>query len=85
MSDDNSANNKVKVRLGVVFSARELEFEISEGAEAFIAALNDAVARGDKVLAFSGEKGKRILVPTDKLSYVEFDIPTGAGPIGFGF
>ncbi len=85
MSDDNNGNDKVKVRVGVVFSAREIEFEISESAETFIAALNDAVARGDKVLAFSGEKGKRIIVPTDKLSYAEFDIPSGSGPIGFGF
>jgi hypothetical protein len=72
----------VEVRIGVQSAPRELAVETSTSADQIEQDLADALA-GDGVFALTVEKGGKVLVPADKIAYLEF---TGAEarPIGFG-
>jgi hypothetical protein len=72
----------VEVKIGIQSVPRELVLETSDDAEEVESALNAAVA-GGTVLVLHDDKGGKILVPADKIAYVE--IGTGAGRrVGFG-
>jgi hypothetical protein len=71
----------VEVKIGVQNAARELNIETDESAEAVEKQVADAIASGG-VLALSDSKGRKVLVPTDKLAYVELGHGT-LGQVGF--
>jgi hypothetical protein len=71
----------VEVKIGVQNAARELHIETDESAEAVEKQIAEALASGG-VLTLSDSKGRKVVVPTDKLAYVE--IGHGAlGQVGF--
>jgi hypothetical protein len=67
----------VEVKIGVQHAPRELVVETDETAENVEKLFTEAVSEGG-VLALSDTKGRRILVPADRISYVEI----GGGVIG---
>jgi hypothetical protein len=72
----------VEVKIGIQSVPRELVLETTDDAEAVESALNAAVT-GGTVLALRDDKGGKILVPADKIAYIE--IGTGPGRrVGFG-
>jgi hypothetical protein len=71
----------VEVKIGVQNAARELNIETDESAEAVEKQVAEAIASGG-VLALSDIKGRKVLVPTDKLAYVELGHGT-LGQVGF--
>lgn len=83
-SGPNSKAGRVKVSVGVVFSAKELELEIEGEPASIVKAVQAAVADG-KALVLHDAKGKLIVVPADKLCYVEVHSSDSQGSIGFGF
>jgi hypothetical protein len=72
----------VEVRIGVQSAPRELDVETSTSADQIEQDLADALA-GDGVFVLIVEKGGKVLVPADKIAYLEF-IGAEARPIGFG-
>jgi hypothetical protein len=72
----------VEVRIGVQSAPRELDVETSASADQIEQDLADALASGG-VFALAVEKGGKVLVPVDKIAYLEF-IGAEARPIGFG-
>lgn len=86
MSADKSAADagKVKVAVGVMFSAKELEFEVQGNATDMQADIQSQIDAGAKVLTFDDGEGKRVVVPVDKLCYVELTDSSKSKPIGFG-
>jgi len=72
----------VEVRIGVQSVPRELAVETSTPADQIERALTDALA-GDGVFMLAVEKGGKVLVPADKIAYLEF-IGAEGRPIGFG-
>ena len=74
----------MEVKIGIQSVARELVVETDTPAEQIELDLANALS-GDASAVFSlaAEKGGKILVPADKLAYIEF---TGAEPrrVGFG-
>jgi Protein of unknown function (DUF3107) len=72
----------VEVKIGIQSVPRELEMETSSSFEEIERALKAAVA-DDGVFVLTDEKGGKVLVPADKIAYVEIG---GAEPrrIGFG-
>jgi hypothetical protein len=72
----------VEVKIGIQSVPRELEMETSSSFEEIEGALKAAVA-DDGVFVLTDEKGGKVLVPADKIAYVEIG---GAEPrrIGFG-
>jgi hypothetical protein len=72
----------VEVRIGVQSAPRELDVETSTSADQIEQDLADALAGGG-VFVLTVEKGGKVLVPADKIAYLEF-IGAEARPIGFG-
>jgi hypothetical protein len=72
----------VEVKIGIQSAPRELVVETNESAAQVEQALRTALADGG-VLALADDKGGKVLVPTDKLAYIEL---TGNEPrrVGFG-
>jgi hypothetical protein len=74
----------VEVKIGIQSVPRELVVETETPAEAIEAGLAAALENGGQsVFALSTAKGGRVLVPADKIAYVEFGAPE-ARRVGFG-
>lgn len=61
----------MEVKIGVQFAPRELVLESTESPEEVAKAVADALKADLGVLTLVDEKGRRVLVPADKLAYVE--------------
>lgn len=75
---------RAKVRIGVVFSMKELELKIEGEAEAIAAGIDATLASDAKSLVLDDGDGKRVIVPVDKLCYVEIHGEARSAAIGFG-
>jgi hypothetical protein len=73
----------VEVKIGVQFATRELVLESTQSAEAVEKAVSDALKADLGVLSLVDEKGRRVLVPADKLAYVEI-AESEQRRVGFG-
>jgi hypothetical protein len=74
----------VEVKIGIQSVPRELVVETDTPAEEIERQLASALAGDDhSVFAVTMSKGGRILVPADKIAYVEFGVPE-ARRVGFG-
>jgi hypothetical protein len=71
----------VEVKIGVQHAPRELVIETGETIENVEKLVSEAVA-SDGVLALTDTKGRRVLVPAARLSYVEIGGGV-AGQVGF--
>ena len=74
------------VRIGVTYTAKEIDIELAEDADpAQVQADVDAALGGDRqVFWLTDRKGRRVGVPTEKIAYVEIGTPEAARRIGFG-
>jgi hypothetical protein len=72
----------VEVKIGVQHAARELTVESSSSPEEVAAQVTAAIGAGG-VLSLADSKGKRVMVPVDKLAYVEI-AESETRPLGFG-
>jgi len=73
----------MEVKLGVIYSPKELVVETDKSAED-VAGLVDAAVGGEaRVLWLSDTKGRRVGIPTEKLAYVEFGEENPAKRVGF--
>ena len=61
----------MEVKIGVQFAPRELSLESSQTPEEVVKAVSEALRADIGVLTLVDEKGRRVLVPADKLAYVE--------------
>jgi uncharacterized protein DUF3107 len=73
----------VEVRIGVQHATRELVIESAETTEAVLAAVSAAVSGESSVLALTDERGRQVVVPSDKVAYVEIGEPESRR-VGFG-
>jgi len=73
----------VEVKIGVQFAPRELSLESSQSPDEVAKAVDDALRADIGVLTLVDEKGRRVLVPADKLAYVEI-AETEQRRVGFG-
>jgi hypothetical protein len=72
----------VEVKVGVAHSPRELTVESPLSAEEIESAVSQALSNGG-VLALADDRGRRLLVPVDKLTYVEIG-ESETRRVGFG-
>jgi len=59
------------IRIGIRDSSREISFESAQSASEVEAAVAAVLEGGAKVLKLTDNKGRRFIVPTDALGYVE--------------
>jgi len=72
----------VEVKIGIQSVPRELVVETESSAEEVEAALREAVANEAGVFVLADIKGGRVLVPAEKIAYLEFG---GTEPRRVGF
>ncbi|MEP7053914.1 MAG: DUF3107 domain-containing protein [Actinomycetota bacterium] len=72
----------MEVKIGVQHAARELTVDSSSSADEVNAQVSAAIAAGG-VLTLVDSKGKRVIVPVDKLAYIEI-AESETRPLGFG-
>jgi hypothetical protein len=73
----------VEVKIGVQHAARELVLESTQSPQEVEKAVGDALKADLGVLTLVDEKGRRVLVPADKLAYVEI-AESEQRRVGFG-
>jgi len=73
----------VEVKIGVQYAMRELVLESAQSPDEVSKAVSDALKADLGVLTLVDEKGRRILVPADKLAYVEI-AESEQRRVGFG-
>jgi hypothetical protein len=72
------------VRIGVVYTPKELALEVDGSVDHTVDQVNRALAGDEPMLWLTDTKGKKVGVPTDKIAYVEVDSDDGAKRVGFG-
>ena len=72
----------MEVKIGVQYAARELVVESAQTPAEVEKAVTDALDSSSKLLTLVDEKGRRIIVPVDKLAYVEI-AEASSRPVGF--
>ncbi|WP_034265303.1 DUF3107 domain-containing protein [Actinospica robiniae] len=73
----------MEIKIGVQHAARELSVESTLTPEEVAAAVADAIGGKSGLLVLEDEKGRRVIVPADRLAYVEIGEQT-ARRVGFG-
>jgi hypothetical protein len=73
----------VEVKIGVKGAPRELVLETDQSADDVAAAVEAALAPDATLFSLSDSKGRRLLVPSDKLAFVEIG-ESEARRVGFG-
>jgi hypothetical protein len=73
----------VEVKIGVQYAPRELVIESGQTAEEIEKAVGVALRADLGVLTLVDEKGRRVLIPADKLAYVEI-ADAESRRVGFG-
>ncbi len=73
----------MEVKIGVQHASRELVLESTQSPEQIEQTVTKAIAAGaGSVLQLVDEKGRRIVVPSEKLAYVEI-AEQASRPLGF--
>jgi hypothetical protein len=72
----------MEVKIGVQFANRELTLDTGLSGEEIEAVVTEALQGDGGVLSLTDTKGRKVLVPSEKLAYVELGAPT-VGQVGF--
>lgn len=73
----------MEVKIGVQFATRELTLESNQSADDIAKAVSDSLKADLGILTLVDDKGRRVLVPADKIAYVEI-ADTESRRVGFG-
>lgn len=73
----------MEVKIGVHNATRELSIESTESPEELEARVREVVADPNGLLELTDERGRRVLVRTEHLTYIELGEPTERR-VGFG-
>ena len=74
----------MEVKIGVIYSAKELSVELDGKADEVVSAVEDALKGGAPVIWLTDKKGRRVGVPTDKVAYIEVAEEDHTKRVGFG-
>lgn len=73
----------IEVRIGVAESTKEISVEVDGKPEDYVKSVNDALLDTTGLLWITDHKGRRIGVPSARISYVEIDAEKGPRAVGF--
>ena len=71
----------MEIRIGIAHASREVVLESAESAAAVKKSIDAAMAAGS-VLTLTDDKGRTVIVPGDKITFVEIGVPV-SGRVGF--
>jgi hypothetical protein len=73
----------VEVKIGVLHAPREINIESAQSADEVEKAVADALSGDSKLLSLVDEHGRKVLIPAERLAYVEIGEPA-TRRVGFG-
>ena len=73
----------MEVKIGVQNAARELVLESAQSSEDVAGLVTTALSKDERTLTLADEHGRKVIVPTDKLAYIEIG-ESGSRRVGFG-
>ena len=76
----------MEIRIGITYSPKEIEIELAddESGDKLIEEISASVGEEGSMLWLTDKKGRRVGIPTAKLSYVEIGAPrSGDRRVGF--
>ncbi|URM89732.1 DUF3107 domain-containing protein [Streptomyces sp. MRC013] len=73
----------MEVKIGVQHAPREIVLESGQSAEDVERAVAEALSGEAQLLSLTDDKGRKVLVPADRLAYVEIGEPA-TRRVGFG-
>ncbi|MGI8613371.1 MAG: DUF3107 domain-containing protein [Nocardioidaceae bacterium] len=73
----------MEVKIGVQHATRDIVFDSEQSHDQIVASVREAVAEESGLLVFADSKGRTVLVPADRLAYVEVG-EEAARKVGFG-
>ncbi|NGO70033.1 DUF3107 family protein [Streptomyces boncukensis] len=73
----------MEVKIGVQHAPREIVIESKQTPDEVESAVSSALGSDSSVLGLEDEHGRKILVPADRIAYVEIGEPSGR-KVGFG-
>jgi Protein of unknown function (DUF3107) len=74
----------MEVRIGVVYTPREIILEMGDDADTVGSLVETAVREQSALLWLTDSKGRRLGIPTDKLAYIEIAGADADRKVGFG-
>jgi hypothetical protein len=74
----------MEVRIGVVYTPREIILEMGDDADTVSSAIEKAVNEKSPLLWLTDSKGRRLGIPIEKLAYVEIAGADADRKVGFG-
>ena len=74
----------MEVKIGVVYSPRELTIEVEGSSEELMDKVQSALKDSNSMLWLVDRKGRRMGVPVDKIAYVEIGEEDAMKRVGFG-
>ncbi|MFE7131453.1 DUF3107 domain-containing protein [Streptomyces sp. NPDC057638] len=73
----------MEVKIGVLHTPREIVLESGQSAEEVERAVEEALAGKAQLLSLTDDKGRKVLVPADRIAYIEIGEPA-TRRVGFG-
>lgn len=73
----------MEVRIAVQHTARELVLESAQTGDEITKAVQEALQADDGLLVLTDERGRKVIVPTDRLAFVDIG-EESARRVGFG-
>ncbi|TDC12534.1 DUF3107 domain-containing protein [Streptomyces sp. 8K308] len=73
----------MEIKIGVQHTPREIVLESGQSAEEVERAVADALASENQLLSLVDERGRKVLVPSNRIAYVEIGVQA-ARRVGFG-
>ena len=73
----------VDVKIGITESPRELVVHTDQSSDDAHALVQAALTGNEKILSLTDDKGVRVLVPVERIAYVEVGVPESRR-VGFG-
>jgi hypothetical protein len=74
----------MEVKIGVIYTPRELAVEIEGKADEIVAMLESSLKDGRVMMWLTDKRGRRVGVPADKIAYVEVVEDEAVKRVGFG-
>jgi hypothetical protein len=66
----------VEVKIGVQHAPREIVLESGQSAEEVERAVSEALTGKSALLSLTDEHGRKVLIPADRLAYIDIGEPT---------
>lgn len=73
----------MEVKIGVQHAPRELSLESKQSTEEIESAVTEALTGKSGMLSLEDEHGRKVLIPVDRLAYVDIG-ETATRKVGFG-